>query len=114
MTDDADPRDTALSAAATGARVLVILREGGRLDGHIEKLLHGGFNMVAKVPGDRVQQTVWYADIDSMAEFVEDDDQDVEGPSDLDALSARLRAEGEAEGRKSLAERMIANSQREF
>lgn len=106
-----DPRDVALSAAASGARVLVILTDGERLDGHIQALRHGGFVIVARHENGRVERFVYYAHVDSMAEFVEDDD--AEAPEDdLQALTRRLREQAEAESRKSLAERMLRNSQR--
>lgn len=110
MTDD-DPRDVALSALASGARVLVMLADE-RLEGHIDGLRHGGFTLIAKVPTGRIERFLYYADIESMAEFVEED----EGPGDVDelqALSRRLREQGEAAARRSLAEREIANLQRE-
>lgn len=109
MTED-DPRDVALSAAASGARVLVLLADEA-LDGHIAKLMHGGFIIVVRVPNGRIERHVWYADVESMAEFVEDEHSVVE--DELQALSHRLREQADIESRRSLAERMARNAQRE-
>lgn len=109
MTDD-DPRDVALSAAASGAKVLVMLAEE-RLEGHVAALRHGGFVLVAKVPGGRIERFIYYAHVDSMAEFVEDDDAETP-EDDLQALTRHLREQADAESRKSLAERMLSNVER--
>lgn len=107
-----DLRDVALRAAAEGAQVLAITTGGEHLTGHIEKLLHGGVEFIERRPDGRVRRTLWYADIDSMAPFEADEEEPT--PDDpLDALTAQLKARAAAEREKSLAERLLTNSQRE-
>lgn len=108
-----DPRDVALSAAASGARVFIIATDGESFDAHIVKLLHGGFVAVVGVRNGRVERTIWYADVDSMAEYVEVDEPAADEHDDLMDLSRRLRAQASQEAQKSLAERMLVNHQRE-
>jgi hypothetical protein len=112
---DEDVRDVALDACASGSRVLIIRKDGERFDAHVASLLHGGIRVVRKTPNGRVEHTVWYADIDSMAAYVEDEpvdpgDFDYDADEELQALSRRLREQAHIERQTSLAERMLRES----
>jgi hypothetical protein len=112
---DEDPRVVALEACASGARVLVIKRDGEQFDAHVASLLHGGFRAVRKGISGYVEVTVWHAEVASMAAYIEpaDDPFSFDGGEDeLQALAQRLREEAHAEAQVSLAEKMLRDSER--
>lgn len=106
-----DVRETALQAAHTGAQVLVMMADGEQVVAHVDRLAHGGMHLVVRHPSGRVERFVWYAHVDSMAMFEQEEEPVPDDP--LDALTAQLKARAVAGRQKSLAERAIDNFQRQ-
>lgn len=63
-----DIRETAAAAVTSGAQVRVVA-EGRVSIGHVERILHGGFEFIERVAGGRVKRVVWWVNVDAVDEF---------------------------------------------
>lgn len=101
-----DVREDALRLTETGEKVLVLMKSTQRYVGHIDKLLHGGIELLERTPEGRVRRTLWYVDIDSMAAFDEPEKEDPVIEDPLAALSDNLRARAAEMDEMSEAEKL--------
>jgi hypothetical protein len=62
-------REIVTEAMVSGAQVRVVA--GGHVGiGHVERVLHGGFEFIERVADGRIKRIVWWVNLDFVDEFV--------------------------------------------